>query len=51
MQSKPLLAQFEAVSSCPLACHLGEESNPQLATTSFQVVGESIHLKGLSPLQ
>ncbi|KAK4826007.1 hypothetical protein QYF61_003780 [Mycteria americana] len=37
IQSKPPLAQFEALSSCPIACYLGEETNTHLTTTSFQV--------------
>ncbi|KAK4828228.1 hypothetical protein QYF61_024723 [Mycteria americana] len=41
IQSKPPLVQREAISSCPMACYLGEETNPHLATTSFQVVVES----------
>ncbi|KAK4830406.1 hypothetical protein QYF61_010937 [Mycteria americana] len=41
IQSKPPLAQLEAVSSCPITCYLGEETDPHLSTTSFQVVVES----------
>ncbi|KAK4819569.1 hypothetical protein QYF61_007080, partial [Mycteria americana] len=41
IQSKPPLAQLEAISSCPMACYLGEETDPHLSTTSFQVVVES----------
>ncbi|KAK4828375.1 hypothetical protein QYF61_026113 [Mycteria americana] len=41
IQSKPPLAQFEAISSCPITCYLGEETNPHLSTTSFQVAVES----------
>ncbi|KAK4827586.1 hypothetical protein QYF61_019488, partial [Mycteria americana] len=36
IQSKPPLAQLEAISSCPITCYLGEESDPHLSTTSFQ---------------
>ncbi|KAK4824973.1 hypothetical protein QYF61_022499, partial [Mycteria americana] len=36
IQSKPPLAQLEAISSCPITCYLGEEIDPHLATTSFQ---------------
>ncbi|KAK4830581.1 hypothetical protein QYF61_011759 [Mycteria americana] len=36
IQSKPPLAQLEAISSCPITCYLGEETDPHLATTSFQ---------------
>ena len=39
-QSKPSLAQLEAISPCPVACYLGEETNTHLTTTSFQVVVE-----------
>ncbi|KAK4829101.1 hypothetical protein QYF61_002052 [Mycteria americana] len=41
LSSKPPLAQLEAISSCPITCYLGEETNPHLSTTSFQVVVES----------
>ncbi|KAK4814935.1 hypothetical protein QYF61_006290 [Mycteria americana] len=41
LQSKPPLVQLEAISSCPMACYLGEETDPRLATTSFQAVVES----------
>jgi len=42
IQSKPHLMQLEAISSCPIAGYLGEETtNTCLATTSFQVVVES----------
>ncbi|KAK4819998.1 hypothetical protein QYF61_017377 [Mycteria americana] len=36
IQSKPLLTQLGAISSHPIACHLGEEADPHLSTTSFQ---------------
>ncbi|KAK4818276.1 hypothetical protein QYF61_009994 [Mycteria americana] len=36
IQSKPPLVQLEAISSCPIACYLGEETDPHLSTTSFQ---------------
>ncbi|KAK4830637.1 hypothetical protein QYF61_012480 [Mycteria americana] len=36
IQSKPPLEQLEAISSCPIACYLGEETDPHLSTTSFQ---------------
>ncbi|KAK4823336.1 hypothetical protein QYF61_001613 [Mycteria americana] len=36
IQSKPPLEQLEAISSRPIACYLGEETNTHLATTSFQ---------------
>ncbi|KAK4813420.1 hypothetical protein QYF61_004989 [Mycteria americana] len=41
IQSKPPLAQLEAISSCPITCYLGEETDPHLSTPSFQVVEES----------
>ncbi|KAK4819784.1 hypothetical protein QYF61_011384 [Mycteria americana] len=41
IQSKPPLAQLEAISSCPITCYLGEETDHHLSTTSFQVVVES----------
>ncbi|KAK4822050.1 hypothetical protein QYF61_008859 [Mycteria americana] len=36
IQSKPPLVQLEAISSCPITCYLGEETDPHLSTTSFQ---------------
>ncbi|KAK4827874.1 hypothetical protein QYF61_022268 [Mycteria americana] len=36
IQSKPPLVQLEAISSHPIICYLGEETNPHLATPSFQ---------------
>ncbi|KAK4829729.1 hypothetical protein QYF61_006190 [Mycteria americana] len=41
IQSKPPLVQLEAISSGPITCYLGEETDPHLSTTSFQVVEES----------
>ncbi|KAK4811306.1 hypothetical protein QYF61_023358 [Mycteria americana] len=41
IHSKPLLTQLEAISSHPIASYLGEETDPHLTTTSFQVVVES----------
>ncbi|KAK4813860.1 hypothetical protein QYF61_001958 [Mycteria americana] len=41
IQSKPPLAQLEVISSCPIACYLGEETDIHLTTTSFQVVVEN----------
>ncbi|KAK4814188.1 hypothetical protein QYF61_011911 [Mycteria americana] len=41
IQSKPLLTQLEAISSCPITGYLGEETNTHHTTTSFQVVVES----------
>ncbi|KAK4810476.1 hypothetical protein QYF61_004256 [Mycteria americana] len=37
IQSKPPLVQLEAISSCPITCYLGEETDPHLSTTSFQL--------------
>ncbi|KAK4821092.1 hypothetical protein QYF61_013420 [Mycteria americana] len=34
--SKPPLAQLEAISSRPITCYLGEETDPHLSTPSFQ---------------
>ncbi|KAK4824802.1 LOW QUALITY PROTEIN: hypothetical protein QYF61_019470 [Mycteria americana] len=36
IQSKPPLVQLEAISSCPITCYLGEETDPHLSTTSCQ---------------
>ncbi|KAK4824042.1 hypothetical protein QYF61_009633 [Mycteria americana] len=36
IHSKPPLAQLEAISSRPITCYLGEETDPHLSTTSFQ---------------
>ncbi|KAK4824915.1 hypothetical protein QYF61_021430 [Mycteria americana] len=36
IQSKPPLMQLEAISSRPITCYLGEETDPHLSTTSFQ---------------
>ncbi|KAK4830248.1 hypothetical protein QYF61_009315 [Mycteria americana] len=41
IQSKPPLAQLEAISSCPITCYLGEETDTHLSTTSFQIAVES----------
>ncbi|KAK4813348.1 hypothetical protein QYF61_026644 [Mycteria americana] len=41
IQSKPPLAQLEAISSCPMACNFGRRDRPHLSTTSFQAVVES----------
>ena len=40
IKPKSPLAQPEAISSCPIASYLGEETNTRLTTTSFQVVVE-----------
>ncbi|KAK4810753.1 hypothetical protein QYF61_007727 [Mycteria americana] len=49
IQSKPPLAQLEAISSCPITCYLGEETDPHLSTTSFQVAVESIKVSHQPP--
>ncbi|KAK4823878.1 hypothetical protein QYF61_007826 [Mycteria americana] len=41
IQSKLPLAQLEAISSCPITCYLGEETDPHLSTASFQAVVEN----------
>ncbi|KAK4827747.1 hypothetical protein QYF61_021218 [Mycteria americana] len=41
IQSKPPLVQLGDISSHPIACYLGEETDPHLSTASFQVVVES----------
>ncbi|KAK4825244.1 hypothetical protein QYF61_025643 [Mycteria americana] len=50
IQSKPPLVQLEAISSRPMACYLGEETDIPLATTSFQVVAESDKVSPQPPL-
>ncbi|KAK4817737.1 hypothetical protein QYF61_026537 [Mycteria americana] len=50
IQSKPPLVQLEATSSCPITCYLGEETDPHLSTTSFQVVVESDKVSPQPPL-
>ncbi|KAK4815884.1 hypothetical protein QYF61_009935, partial [Mycteria americana] len=50
IQSKPPLAQLEAISSCPITCYLGEETDPHLSTTSFQVAVESNKVSPQPPL-
>jgi len=49
-KSKPPLMQLEAISSCPITHYLGEETNTQLATTSFRVVVESKKVPPEPPL-
>jgi len=41
IESKPRLAQPEAISSRPTTCYVGEETDSHLTTASFQVVAES----------
>lgn len=36
IQSKPPLAEFEAIFSCPVAYNMGKETDPQLTTLSFR---------------
>ncbi|KAK4829031.1 hypothetical protein QYF61_001806 [Mycteria americana] len=50
IQSKTLLAQLEAISSHPITCYLGEETDPHLTTTSFQAVVESDKVSPQPPL-
>ncbi|NXW30337.1 TRIPB protein, partial [Phaetusa simplex] len=40
ISSKPALPQLQTISSGPVIIHLGEEANPHLSATSFQVVVE-----------
>ncbi|KAK4824161.1 hypothetical protein QYF61_011288 [Mycteria americana] len=49
IQSKPPLALLEAISSHPITCYLGEETDPHLSTTSFQVVVESDKVSSQPP--
>uniref|UniRef100_A0A8B9MEC2 Phospholipid scramblase n=1 Tax=Accipiter nisus TaxID=211598 RepID=A0A8B9MEC2_9AVES len=41
---------FEAISSCPIVCYLGKETDTHLATISFQVVVESDKVSSQPPL-
>jgi len=50
IQSKPPLAQLEAISSCPMTCYLGEETDTHLTITSFQVVVEHKKVSPQPPL-
>ncbi|KAK4826124.1 LOW QUALITY PROTEIN: hypothetical protein QYF61_005276 [Mycteria americana] len=50
IQSKPPLVQLEAISSRPITCYLGEETNAHLATASFQAVVESNKVSPQPPL-
>jgi len=50
IQSKPPLTQLQAVSSCPVASYLVEETDIHLATTSFQVAVEINKVSPQSPL-
>lgn len=44
------LAQLKAIPSCPITGYLGEDTNPQLPTPSFQVVVESNKVSPELPL-
>jgi len=50
IQPKPPLMQPEATSSHPIASYLGEETNLNLTTTSFQVAVESDKVSPQPPL-
>ncbi|KAK4817461.1 LOW QUALITY PROTEIN: hypothetical protein QYF61_015616 [Mycteria americana] len=50
IQSKPPLAQLEAISSRPITCYLGEETNTHPTTPSFQAVVESDKVSPQPPL-
>lgn len=41
VQLEAPLAQLEAISTCPITCFLGKETNPLLPIPSFQVIVES----------
>ena len=49
VQPEPSLAQLEAIPSSPITSHTREEANPQLTTTSLQVVIESNNVSPESP--
>ena len=49
VQSKPPLTQLEAISPCPIACYMEEETNTHLITASIQVVVESNEVSPESP--
>ncbi|PKU27690.1 ryanodine receptor hypothetical protein [Limosa lapponica baueri] len=46
---KPLLVQLEAVSSCHIACTLGEETDAHFSSPSFQLVVESEKVSSQPP--
>ena len=50
VQPEPSLAQLEAIPSSPITSHMREEADPQLTTTSFQVVIESNKVSPEPPL-
>lgn len=41
IQHKLLLVQHVVISSHPVTCHLGEQTDPRLLMTSFQAAAES----------
>jgi len=49
IQSKPPLTQLEGISSCPIAGYLGKDTDPHLATTSFQVAVERDEVSSQPP--
>ena len=51
IQSRPPLEQHEAISSRPITCYLGKETDIHLTTISFQVVVETHKVSLLSNLQ
>ena len=50
VQPESFLAQLEAIPSSPIASHTREEADPQLTTTSLQVVIESNKVSPEPPL-
>jgi len=50
IQSEPPLMQLEAIASRPITGYLGEETNPRLTITSFQVAVESEKVPPQPPL-
>ena len=50
IQPKPLLAQLEAISPCPVTCHKWEETNTTLAAITFQVFEERNKVSSPPPL-
>ena len=50
IQPESLLAQLKAIPSNPITVSVGEEADPNLTTTSFQVVVESDKVSSESPL-
>ena len=44
------MAQLEAIPSSPITSYMGEEADPQLTTTSLQVVTESNKVSSEPPL-